>query len=132
MIEAPFMTLRSNKRKFAPEPPPVGQQSGAAMLDTDYGVDDLFADAAPAAPRAEPPAHAAAPAPPAQPAGPSGSGPPGQSASHGASSKDAGRLRHDTRRYGVLYGRSPWYEPLGDDELNACFHGQDSDGRNSD
>jgi hypothetical protein len=57
---------------------------------------------------------------------------PGPSGSHEALPKSAGRLRHDMRRYGVLYGRSPSYEPLNDDELNAEFHGQDSDAQNSD
>jgi hypothetical protein len=103
MIEAPFMTMRSNKRKYAPEPPPAGQQSGAAMLVTDYGLDELFAgDAAPVAPQTDPSAHAA-PAPSSQPAVPSGRAPPGPSGSDG-------RLRHDMRRYSVLYGRSPGYE----------------------
>ena len=120
MIEAPFMTMRSNKRKYAPEPQPAVQQSGAAMLATDYGLDELFAgDAAPVAPQTDPPAHAA-PEPPTQPAGPSSSAPPGPSGSDR-------RLRHDMRRYSVLYGRSPGYEPLKDDELNAEFYGHNLD-----
>ena len=90
------------------------------------------------------PEHPAAPMPPAQTelADPKhfahrlfaeyASGLPGPSGSHGALPKSAGRQRHEMRRYGVLYGRSPSYEPLNDDELNAEFYGRDSDAQNSD
>jgi hypothetical protein len=116
------------------------------QFDDEVPAEPIAASAAPEAPDPEPeqPDGPTAPTPPPQTtladpkhfahrlfadcareqAGPSGS--------QGALPKSAGRLRHDMRRYGVLYGRSPSYEPLNDDELNAEFHGQDSDAQNSD